>query len=360
MLLFATLLACGTSCEVSGPLDYSAAGQWICTPDAPGACPDSLPIRIVGEEGTLTDSTLEAAEDPPVACFAVYPTLDLRLGSGLDLDTEARARPERWARFQAGPLRQVCDLYVPVYRQVTIGTYGGRATDKKDQCLDAAYGDALAAFEAFLLREPDAGIVLYGHSQGGQHVSRLIRERIETDPAVLDRLVAAYPLGWPVGTDLGSEVGGSFETVPVCTSGEQVGCVVAYRSLLDGGNPLDTGRFSEGERVVCSNPASPDAPRATATLAAFTMAADDRLLRTPEGTPSDALVVYEQGFEATCVGEGTDGGLRTRWVRSDPAPFDLEAPSVNGGTGAHILDVSFGLSDIVDDIRRRSDVFVRR
>jgi hypothetical protein len=309
----------------------------------------------VGPDGAVRAGALEAATDPGIVCFAVYPTLDLRLGAGLHHDVDDVDEPATWARTQAGALRQVCDLYVPVYRQVLVGTYVGRDTDKKEQCFDAAYADVLAAFEEVLRREPDAGLVLYGHSQGGQHLSRLIRERIETDPDLLARLIAAYPIGWALGTDVGEPVGGSFEVVPSCAAADQTGCAVGYRSFLAGNDLPDTGRFFEGAQGVCVNPASPGAPGAKARLAAFTIAADHALVRDPPpGIPAGALLRYEDAFEAQCTGTGQQIALRARWVRPDEPPVDLDTRTVTAVNGAHILDLNLGLEDLVDDIARRT------
>ncbi|MCB9673653.1 MAG: DUF3089 domain-containing protein [Alphaproteobacteria bacterium] len=355
MLLLALLTGCGTSCEVDAPLDYAGPANWLCTPDDPGACPDSLPLRTVAADGSVTDGAIEADPAPAIACFAVYPTLDLRLAPGLHHDVANVPGPEGWARSQAGPLREVCDLYVPVYRQVLLGTYVTNNAEKQAQCFDSAFGDVLAAFEEFLRREPNRPFVLFGHSQGGQHLSRLIRERIETDPAVLARMVVAYPTGWPLGTDAGSTTGGSFETVPTCSAAAQTGCVVGFRTYVaDHPRPEVHPENFEGDQAVCVDPASPDDPEARATLAAFTMAADHSLLTPPPGTPTDALVRYEGAFEATCRGEGQDIGLEVRWARSDDPPVDLDRKTVSGTNGSHVLDLNLTGADIVQDIRRRA------
>ena len=245
MLLPLVLFGCGTDCSVEAPLSYNTADNWLCYPGKEGACPSSLPIRTIQADGTTTDEERKSADAPPLACFVVYPTLDLRLGAGLHHNTESVPAAENWTRTQAALLGEVCDLYVPIYRQVLIGTYLGDTSEKKEQCFNSAYNDVLAAFNAFVEAEPNRPFVLFGHSQGGQHISRLIRERIESDAALHSRLLAAYPIGWPIATKQGSDVGGSFEITPTCSTPEQLGCVIGYRSYLQGERTPEVGGFLE-------------------------------------------------------------------------------------------------------------------
>src|SRR5690606_13922000 len=159
--LLAVGTGCADTCEIEAPLDYTDDTNWLCRPGVDGACAERLDRVHVAPDGTTTTETVTAAEAPPLACVAVYPTLAPRLRATLHHDLSDREEPARWAHDQAGPLFTACDLWVPVYRQVTIGTYFGRVTDRKEGCFDSAYQDVLAAFEAFVEAEPDKGIVLF-------------------------------------------------------------------------------------------------------------------------------------------------------------------------------------------------------
>src|SRR5690606_38109008 len=146
--------------------------------------------------------------------------------------------------------------------------------------------------------EPDKGIVLFGHSQGGMHLSRLIRERVETDPALLGRLVAAYPMGWALGTATGSRTGGSFATVPTCEGPDEHGCVIGYRSFLQGESPPSVGALQEGDAAVCNHPARTDDRFAWAPLTALTASPDHGVIDAPSTVTSapDTLVVWPDAF----------------------------------------------------------------
>jgi len=352
------VLGCGSSCEVEGALDYDQDANWLCRVGLNRACPASLATRTFATDGTLSEGSIEADPSAPVACFVVYPTLDLRLGTGLHHKTDKVDRPARWVQTVAGPLADVCTVYAPVYRQVRIGTYLGKPTDHKEQCFDSAYGDVLAAFEAFLVAEPGRPFVVVGHSQGAQHLSRLVRERIETDPAVLERMVAAYPIGWSLGTDSGGLTGGSFQTVPVCSAADQTGCVVGFRSFLEGEERPEVRDFREGEQEVCVNPGSPDATQDKALLSAFSLDASSPLFDAPDTIPEDAIVRWEGAFEAQCTGDPGDRALSVRWVRPDEPPVNLSAGALRGSNGTHILDMALGIVDIHDDIARRTESWI--
>lgn len=354
MILALVLAGCGGECEVDGPLAYDADANWLCRPGFDGACPRERTVVAVDEGGGFTERTIEALEDPPFACFGVYPTLDLRLRVDLHHDLDDLDDPRAWARDQLAPLAGICDLWVPVYRQVSIGTYFGKRTENKDTCHQSAFTDVLAAFEAFLVAEPTRPFALIGHSQGGHRISQLLHERIEGDPALRARLIAAYPIGWPVGTDEGSDVGGSFDDLPVCTARGQTGCVVGYRSVIEGDELADGGPYQEGDELVCVNPGSPDDPGARALLASFTMAATSEVLdHRPDGVADDVLLEWPNAFEATCLPDGSRG-LEVRWVRSDDPPVDLDGLDVSVLNGAHILDMNLGISDLTRDLAERA------
>jgi hypothetical protein len=353
-MLALLLLGCGTSCEVDGPLDYFDDANWLCRPGVDRACPRTFATRTIAEDGQVTDGTFVATDDPGLACFLVYPTLDLGFGAGLHHRTDRVDGPERWSRIHGAPLQGLCDVYVPVYRQVRLGTYIVKSSAKQDQCFDNAYQDVEDAFDAFLAAEPTRPFVLLGHSQGGQHVSRLVDERIEDDPAVLARMVAAYPIGWPVGTDADGVTGGSFDTVPPCTSATQTSCVVGFRTFLkDRATPTAEDAFVEGAQPICVHPASPDAPGQVTRLASLQMDAESALLLEDVADPG-TLVTWEGAFDARCAGEGWEAGLEVEWVRSESPPFDLDSFVVSKTNGSHQLDLALTLADIRNDITRRA------
>jgi hypothetical protein len=350
------LLACGSTCEVEGPLDYVDDASWLCRPGVDRACPPGRRVVSVSPDGSSRERRLETPAEPGLACFGVYPTLDLRLGQGLHHRTDRVDEPEDWARTQAIWLSEVCDLWIPVYRQVRLGTYGGRPDEKEQQCFDAAYTDVQAAFDTMVAElPPTTGLVVFGHSQGGQLTSRLVRERIEPDPELLGRLVVAWPIGWAVATARGADTGGSFAAVPSCSDLDTPGCAAGFRSFLAGEQPPEGNRYVEGAEEICTNPARPEDPTARTPLRAFVMAPDHGMVRRPPGVGrrDDLLLEWPDAFAARCT--RSPARLEVEWRRPDDPPLRLSAAALTGFNGTHILDLNLGMSDVVADVRRRAE-----
>src|SRR5918993_461780 len=114
---------------------------------------------------------------------------------------------------QAARLTSTCRVFAPVYRQVTLSGIGGDADAPEGVDPRAvAYGDVLDAFRQYVANESDGrGFVLIGHSQGSGHLTALIADEIDGEPALQDRLVGAYLLGSGVSVPEGELVGGSFQ-----------------------------------------------------------------------------------------------------------------------------------------------------
>lgn len=104
-------------------------------------------------------------------------------------------------QFQAARFGSLCNLYVPRYRQATIGSYpddGG--TDLYDlESFQVAYADVLDAFQTYLATYNEGRpFVLLGHSQGTHHLIRLLQEEFDDAPALRGQLISALLVG-PTG-----------------------------------------------------------------------------------------------------------------------------------------------------------------
>lgn len=351
--------ACGSPCVTEAPLDYTRAEHWLCAPGQ-GECARSSVVHDVDPDGQPFGTHLvRPAPDPQLACFVVYPTLDLRLGVGLHHQTRQVDGPERWLLAAPRLLNTACEIHAPVYRQVTIGTYLGDDRPRKSRCFDAAYDDVDAAFDTFLDRIGDRPFALFGHSQGGQHLSRLLRERVDTDPDLRDRLVVAWPLGWALGTAVDTPTGGSFTDVPVCEGPDQTGCALGFRSFLDDQELPSTGRFAEGDRQVCAHPDATAPADDWAPMSAFVTRHDDPDLRRRPSLhrpgPHD-LVSWATPAEARCRGSQSERALAVRWSTGEP-PFRVPALPFLSQNGTHIHDVGLGIVDIAQDLQRRLDAW---
>ena len=126
----------------------------------------------------------------------------------------------------AGPFARAGAISLPRYRQASLYT---RLT-LRDDARDArafAYGDALAAFEAWLADHPTGPLVLAGVEQGGELIDRLVRERMAGDEALRSRIVAVYLIDVIVAAD------NLPPTVPACATATSVGCVVGWSQVGD-------------------------------------------------------------------------------------------------------------------------------
>lgn len=359
-LLYGALLACRPTTAAAADHD-----PWLCRPGRADPCSLPLPVLRWEPDGSLVrDDILPPAVAPSVDCFYVYPTVDhrLRVGNHTDLDDLETERAV--TRAQAAALSSVCQVWTPVYRQVTIGAY--LRPDKAMGAFALAWQDVQAAWGRFLAEaDPRHDIVLIGHSQGGQWVTKLLAEKVEPDPALSARLLAAYPVGWGVGTEKGSATGGSFTRLPLCTDRISRGCVMAYRSYADGIElPARGTVVKQGDRLACVNPVEPGTTGGEDRkypIKGALFGSRGRLTDLPPGLPEgwDGFITVEGAYEARCERQaGGNAGLAIRWAppkgdrRTDLA--ELATGRYKGAMGAHVLDLQFGLLDIVEDIRTRS------
>lgn len=364
------LLCCscgGDPCSVKNDPapDYTQDRWWVCRPGGARAdCGADLSMTDVLPDGsTQVAPPLQPASAPKAACFYVYPTVDPALRTALHRDFRDISEQVSTTAAQAARLRSVCSLHAPLYRQATLGTYSARASDGRQACFDAAYADVLAAFDQFLLDiGPTQPIVLMGHSQGAQNVSRLLRDRFDDGGPLAKRLVVGLPIGWHVATAPGSTTGGSFQKLPVCERQTQTGCVASWRSF-GAGNPLPgfNPELSEGPQLVCVNPAGDGDGVLRLSGAVFPV--EHALISVPPRLGvKTAFVRYPDFFSARCVRDETNAGLE---VAAAPKPGDLRASPIDfdklllsGNVGTHVLDLQLPQDDVLQSVRRRVDAFV--
>jgi hypothetical protein len=125
----------------------------------------------------------------------------------------------------AGPFSRAGSVSVPRYRQASLYT---RLT-LRDDARDArafAYGDALAAFDAWVARHPTGPLILAGLEQGGELLDRVVHERVLSDPDLRDRVVAVYLM------DVLSPLE-RFTDLPLCDTQDAVGCAVVWGAAPD-------------------------------------------------------------------------------------------------------------------------------
>src|SRR5262249_18235196 len=164
-------------------------------------------------------------------------------------------------RAQFARFGSVCRTYAPLYRQITLTALRATIAGKPipfDRAL--AYNDVLDAWSYYLEHDNNGrGVVLIGHSQGSGVLTQLIKNEIDGKP-VQSRLVSALLLGTSLPVAQGRDVGGAFQTLPLCRSANQTGCVIAYASFRANAPPPSNSRFGRvmGDNMMaaCTNPAA--------------------------------------------------------------------------------------------------------
>lgn len=347
----------GAEAAQTADADYGDMANWLCHPGKDGdACSGDLNYTRVSADGTLEQVEFERADNPPIDCFYVYPTISFDATPNSDL--KAGPEEERVAALQLGAFGETCRLFAPVYRQVTLThlqSLMGGAEFSADP--ELGFDDVVDAWNAYLETENDGrGVILIGHSQGARMVERLMRETI-TGSDSEDLIVSAMPIGYTMYADADTGDVGAF---PVCETSGQTGCVIGYVSFRSDFPPPADSRFgdtsADGQRAICVNPAE---------LSGDEGALDARLSRTGffgienasfvEGervaTPYAALPGM---LSAECV--ETDGhtylAVEVTGDPSDPRADDILGDVVVGNDvlrdwGLHLIDINVAMGNLV-------------
>jgi hypothetical protein len=187
LTLFLIPLFSGPSCAAPGysfdpnlappPPDYSSPKSWAVLPK------DHLPFAV--------------------DVFFVHPTTyngDENWNQSLEGETADR-KVQGVMSGQAGVFSTSACLYAPYYRQANLAVLHTPENSPERKSLDTAYSDVEAAFDTYMTTwNRGRPFILAGHSQGSQHLLRLMERRLG-DPETAKRLVAAYIIGWSVTRD---------------------------------------------------------------------------------------------------------------------------------------------------------------
>ncbi|HWE46092.1 MAG TPA: DUF3089 domain-containing protein [Caulobacteraceae bacterium] len=355
-LLLVATAACATEDAPLAPQpDYAQASSWLCRPGAEAVCAAEMDALGFDAQGQRTpEPRFKLADDAPVDCFYVYPTISQEHGTFAD----AKSEPSivRVARAQAGRFASVCGLYVPLYRQFTLEALFKPRDEKNPPNFNPPYDDVKAAWRHYLEHDNHGhGVILIGHSQGTILLQRLLAEEIDGKPEQ-KRLVLALLGGNPgFSTPPGKAVGGTLKSIPVCHSRGEAGCVLTWSSYLadDTSAPI-FGRAQPGMEAACTNPAAIGGGRAP--LKGF--------VHKPAIAPeSDPPFVEQLGqMSAECV---ADKGGATLRIRIEPGPFagfikdGLAKTSTLPGWGLHALDYNILEGDLIDDVAASSATWMR-
>jgi hypothetical protein len=374
-------MSCGDSSETESPsgtaspttaASPSAAPSntvWLCRPGlADNPCESDLTTTVESADGSSTVEEVTPAEDPPIDCFYVYPTVSSQQTESANLNIDPDETTV--AITQASRFSQVCRVYAPMYRQLTLSSIG-KAGGASAGARALAYGDVLSAWQDYLANyNGGRGVVLIGHSQGTGMLTQLIASEIDLNPDARSLLVSALLIGGKVTVAAGQDAGGDFQNIPACRAADQTGCVVAYSSFIDP-PPSDGffGRVGVGPRggeqtdadleVLCVNPASlsggtgPLEPYFVATRLPGVFGAE--LIGVPAApTP---WVAYPGLYIAHCESSGG-----TNWLQVDATNVPGDQRWVVKQTlgplwGLHLDDVNIALGNLLDLVRQQGEAF---
>ena len=349
-----------TRASAGGTARTDTAGTvWLCRPGVvPDPCTGDLDATSVTAAGTRTPAPAAVASNPRFDCFYVYPTVRPEKGPNADLTIQASETGV--AKLQAERFSQVCDVWAPMYRQVTLSALlaGGLPA------INTAYQSLLGTWNDYLHNYNDGRpIIFIGHSQGAAMLIRLLANEVDPNPSLRARMVVAIIIGGNVQVATGEQEGGSFRHLPLCSSGSSTGCVIAYSTFPSEppagalfGRPgqgvslqsLQTTK--SGQQVACVNPS--DLGGGTGPLEPYYPSPPALNVGTP-------WVTYPGLYTAACESSGGATWLQVNHVATAGDTRPVVTESIGPIWGFHADDVQLTLGNLVDDVRGEEAAYGR-
>lgn len=349
LTLLALLGACssdGESFFVENP--YANDAMWLCKP---GISNDQclavdLTTRHVLEDGSFETREHVLAQNAHFDCFYVYPTRDLSETPGNTEDLTNIEPLLDAVRNQIARFTSLCQVYAPLYHQMTIGSYDVPGGYQNTEFFERAFTDVDDAFEQYLSESNGRPFVLIGHSQGSHNLIRLLTERFDNNPAMRERLISALLIG-PVGAlevPTGETVGGTYQNIPLCTAANQAGCIVAFDSIAAG-----NAANRQNPNIPCVNPTLLGG--SNNVLAGVYL--ESSTLPLPFNAP-EPWVAYTPGYSANCE---ADGFLGIGDVARVQPPFPIDIVQAFLGSTLHTADVNLGMGDLLRIVETQAAFF---
>ncbi|GFE81419.1 lysophospholipase [Steroidobacter agaridevorans] len=357
--------------------DYSKAETWLCRPGRQDACAVDLTTTVIAADGKLTKEAFKANANAPIDCFYVYPTVSNDPTPNSDMN----AGPEETnvVRAQFARFGSQCKLYAPLYRQITLkalraamASGGGFPADRK-----LGYNDVLDAWNYYLQNDNKGrGVVLIGHSQGSGMLTQLIKNEIDGKP-VQSKVLSALLLGTNIAVPKDKDVGGSFQSMPLCRSASQLGCVISYVTFRSDAPPPANSRFgrvpTEGMQAACVNPAALKGGKAEmhAYLSSgFNGVSTESAQPKPwvAGAKIETPFVSVPGLlTGECVSNDTGSylAITTNGNPADPRTDEIPGDVVAGGNvmkdwGLHLIDAHVAMGNLVDVVEQQSKAYLKK
>jgi len=349
-------------------VDYSDQASWLCHPEkANDACDVDLTYTVVNADGTTSVEAVEIAENPPIDCFYIYPTVSMDETPNSDMTANDEER--RVVEGQLAAFAQECRLFAPLYRQITVPELrrglGGQGFTAS---IPMRWSDVTRAWNEYVDKYNDGrGVVLLGHSQGSSLIQELVKREI-VGSEMEDRIVSLMPTGMTTHLDADT---GAFGPYAPCEAMDQTGCIIAYSSYRSTLTPTEGalfgGKSRTGKPALCVNPAE---------LSGDNGALDARLSARGWYGGEQSEFVNGEGVDtpfaavpglltAECVDNGEYSYLEIT-VNGDPSDpraddivGDVTGPDgVYAGWGLHLIDMHAAMGNLVKIVGAQSDAWL--
>jgi hypothetical protein len=316
-----------------------------------------LDATVVPATGARTAESPAAAADPAFDCFYVYPTVSTQKSDNTNLKIQPAEIGA--AVSQAAPFSQDCRVWAPMYRQRTAASLAkGLGSDPAADSV--AYKSLLAGWTDYLAHYNDGRPVIFiGHSQGAAMLIRLLSGKIDSNAKLRSRMVSAIIAGGNVTVPDGRDVGATFAHIPLCTSGSQTGCVIAYSTFpqeppsnTNFGRPgqgvsLQSGQTkTKGVQVACVNPAA---------LGGGTGALTPWFITATEPAPAPSVttpwVIYPNLYTAACKDAGGASWLQVNDIAASGDTRPVVTEPLGPTWGYHLDDINLASGNLVNDVR---------
>jgi len=362
----------------AGQNDYADPASWLCRPGrAADACGRSdQSATVIQADGSARVERFHADPKAPIDCFYVYPTVSLDPGGNATMKAskqELGVVSQQFARFAS-----VCRPYAPLYRQVTL-TALRSALHGHPLEVDRAlpYNDVKDAWNYYLAHDNQGrGVALIGHSQGSLMLAELVKKEIDGKPIqrrILSVTLAGYRLQVPVGKD----VGGEFQSIPLCHSAKQLGCVINFASFrADNPPPADAKLFGAsagaGLQAACVNPAAlggGSGPLHAYLASGIEPPIVDSVPPGPWTQPTkkigEPFVEVPGLLSAECRNDGTHHYLAIS-IHSAPGAARTDAitgdvvvdGNVRADWGLHVIDMNLAMGNLIDIVREEGRAYL--
>jgi len=247
VLFLALVIALSASAMAQIP-DYNLPKNWMCHPvlkTTDVARQYDLKLSVLDSDTAhLFDTIYPSYTDTLVDIFYIYPTINMDTTPGNTAIADINTEVAKFVyREQAGIYAQYGRVFVPYYKQATLGVFLMHDLSEPDKLeladyIETAYMDIEAAFDNYLQNyNKGHKIILIAHSQGSDMMRFLLHRRFDNNPVLKSQLVVALSGGEPnyAATD-GSRTGGSLEHIKTLDSSLPLesGCIISWRSWRNG------------------------------------------------------------------------------------------------------------------------------